>query len=172
MISSLGCTVQLQINNTRKAWRVSVGPLRAVLKDLLASKDSLKAETQNITKSFEDLDDQVNSETGYTLENSMGLEGTARGGEMYRAVPSRYHLSTQKMYELKTKLRCSCEGRAGHRLGPGLQVGAGASPAPCPFLQMWWTRPSSAASAGLTRNTNSACSASGFRCSTTCSACP
>uniref|UniRef100_A0A8C0PCT2 DC-STAMP domain containing 1 n=2 Tax=Canis lupus familiaris TaxID=9615 RepID=A0A8C0PCT2_CANLF len=107
VISSLGCTVQLQINNTRKAWRVSVGPLRAVLKDLLASKDSLKAETQNITKSFEDLDDQVNSETGYTLENSMGLEGTARGGEMYRAVPSRYHLSTQKMYELKTKLRCS-----------------------------------------------------------------
>ncbi|CAK7310852.1 E3 ubiquitin-protein ligase DCST1 [Vulpes lagopus] len=107
VISSLGCTVQLQINNTRKAWRISVGPLRAVLKDLLASKDSLKAETQNITKSFEDLDDQVNSETGYTLENSMGLEGTARGGEMYRAVPSRYHLSTQKMYELKTKLRCS-----------------------------------------------------------------
>lgn len=35
MISSLGCTVQLQINNTRKAWRISVGPLRAVLKDLL-----------------------------------------------------------------------------------------------------------------------------------------
>uniref|UniRef100_A0A8C0QX34 Uncharacterized protein n=1 Tax=Canis lupus dingo TaxID=286419 RepID=A0A8C0QX34_CANLU len=81
------------------------------LLSMRASKDSLKAETQNITKSFEDLDDQVNSETGYTLENSMGLEGTARGGEMYRAVPSRYHLSTQKMYELKTKLRCSCEGR-------------------------------------------------------------
>lgn len=35
VIASLGCTVELQINNTRAAWRVSTAPLRAVFKDLL-----------------------------------------------------------------------------------------------------------------------------------------
>ena len=35
VIASLGCTVELQINSTRTAWRVSTAPLRAVLKDLL-----------------------------------------------------------------------------------------------------------------------------------------
>lgn len=35
VVASLGCTVELQINNTRAAWRVSTAPLRAVFKDLL-----------------------------------------------------------------------------------------------------------------------------------------
>lgn len=35
VVASLGCTVELQLNNTRKAWRVSIAPLRAVFKDLL-----------------------------------------------------------------------------------------------------------------------------------------
>lgn len=37
MVASLGCTVELQINNTRAAWRVSTAPLRAVFKGLLVS---------------------------------------------------------------------------------------------------------------------------------------
>uniref|UniRef100_A0A452RGW1 Uncharacterized protein n=1 Tax=Ursus americanus TaxID=9643 RepID=A0A452RGW1_URSAM len=111
VIASLGCTVELQVNNTRAAWRVSTAPLRAVFKDLLGSKESLKAKTQNISKSFEDLDAQVNSDTGFTLENTTGSEGTARGAETHGARPPKRRLSTQKMYELKTKLRCSCEGQ-------------------------------------------------------------
>lgn len=35
VIASLGCTVELQINSTRTAWRISTAPLRAVFKDLL-----------------------------------------------------------------------------------------------------------------------------------------
>lgn len=35
VVASLGCTVELQINNTRAAWRVSTAPLRAVFKGLL-----------------------------------------------------------------------------------------------------------------------------------------
>ncbi|ELW62435.1 DC-STAMP domain-containing protein 1 [Tupaia chinensis] len=106
VVASLGCTVELQINNTRAAWRVSTAPLVAVFKDLLSSKESLKAETQNISASFEDLDAQVNSEVGYTPEDARDPE-TAQGIESRRAPASRPHLSTQKMYELKTKLRCS-----------------------------------------------------------------
>ncbi|XP_073904047.1 E3 ubiquitin-protein ligase DCST1 isoform X3 [Castor canadensis] len=107
VIASLGCTVELQINNTRAAWRVSTAPLRAVFKDLLGSKESLKAETQNISSAFEDLDAQVKSETGYSPEDAKGLEDTDQGKETRGAPHIRLHLSTQKLYELKTKLRCS-----------------------------------------------------------------
>nr|XP_012623343.1 DC-STAMP domain-containing protein 1 isoform X3 [Microcebus murinus]XP_012623344.1 DC-STAMP domain-containing protein 1 isoform X3 [Microcebus murinus] len=107
VISSLGCTVELQINNTRAAWRISTAPLRAVFKDLLGSKESLKAETQNITTSFQDLDGQVNSEAGYKPEDVSDSEKTAQGIKTHQAPASRFHLSTQKMYEMKTKLRCS-----------------------------------------------------------------
>ncbi|XP_032120757.1 E3 ubiquitin-protein ligase DCST1 isoform X1 [Sapajus apella] len=107
VIASLGCTVELQINNTRAAWRVSTAPLRAVFKDLLSSKELLRAETRNISTTFKDLDAQVNSETGYTPEEAVESGQTAQGREARQAPASRLHLSTQKMYELKTKLRCS-----------------------------------------------------------------
>nr|XP_040143587.1 E3 ubiquitin-protein ligase DCST1 isoform X3 [Ictidomys tridecemlineatus] len=101
VIASLGCTVEHQIKNARAAWRVSTAPLRAVFKDLLSSRASLRAETKNISTSFEDLDAQVNSEAGFVPED------TAQGAQARGAPRSRLHLSTQKMYELKTKLRCS-----------------------------------------------------------------
>ncbi|KAL4694927.1 hypothetical protein H8957_002026 [Semnopithecus entellus] len=107
VIASLGCTVELQINNTRAAWRISTAPLRAVFKDLLSSKELLRAETRNISTTFEDLDAQVNSETGYTPEDAVDSGETAQGREAHQAPASSLHLSTQKMYELKTKLRCS-----------------------------------------------------------------
>nr|KAF6413079.1 DC-STAMP domain containing 1 [Molossus molossus] len=108
VVASLGCTVELQLNNTRKAWRVSIAPLRAVFQDLLGSKKSLRAETHNISNSFEDLDAQVNGDTGYTPEDATGLEEeTAQQVRTHQAKASRYRVSTQKMYELKTKLRCS-----------------------------------------------------------------
>ncbi|XP_008046785.1 DC-STAMP domain-containing protein 1 isoform X1 [Carlito syrichta] len=107
VIASLGCTVELQINNTRTAWRVSTAPLRAVFKDLLGSRELLKAEIQNISTSFEDLDAQVKSETGYTPEDAVDSGEAAQGVEARHASASRLHLSTQKLYEMKTKLRCS-----------------------------------------------------------------
>ncbi|KAM5256610.1 E3 ubiquitin-protein ligase DCST1 isoform 2-T2 [Ctenodactylus gundi] len=107
VIASLGCTVELQINSTRTAWHVTTAPLRMVLRDLLHSKESLKVETQNISTSFEDLDAQVNSEAGYTPRDTLD-SGEAAHGPQPRGGPSaRAHLSTQKMYELKTKLRCT-----------------------------------------------------------------
>ncbi|XP_045839254.1 E3 ubiquitin-protein ligase DCST1 [Meles meles] len=127
VVASLGCTVELQVNNTRAAWRVSTAPLRAVFKDLLGSKDSLRAETRNISKSFEELDAQVKSDAGFVPEDMPGSDPMAHKGASQRALPPRRRaLSTQKMYELKTKLRCSCEGRGGAWGGvggAGLQAG-------------------------------------------------
>ncbi|XP_074174706.1 E3 ubiquitin-protein ligase DCST1 isoform X1 [Rhinolophus sinicus] len=126
VVASLGCTVELQINNTRAAWRVSTAPLRAVFKGLLGSKESLRAEAQNISSSFKDLDAQVSSETGYTPEKATVSEETAQGLRTHRTVASRHHLSTQKMYEMKTKLRCSSEGHPGRgRAGPATGPGCG-----------------------------------------------
>ncbi|KAM4861775.1 E3 ubiquitin-protein ligase DCST1 [Thomomys bottae] len=107
VVASLGCTVELQINNTRTAWRVSTAPFRAVFKDLLGSKESLKRETQNISTSFDELDAQVKSEAGYSPKDGMDLQRAAQGKET-RGVPKvKVPLSTQKMYELKTKMRCT-----------------------------------------------------------------
>ncbi|XP_016076856.1 PREDICTED: DC-STAMP domain-containing protein 1 [Miniopterus natalensis] len=110
VVASLGCTVDLQINNTRSAWRVSVAPLRALFKDLLSSQKTLKADTKNISNSFEkDLDAQVNSEAGYTSKDAEGLEQESQ--QRGRLSPAKAfgsrRLSTQKLYELRTKLRCS-----------------------------------------------------------------
>ncbi|XP_027776828.2 E3 ubiquitin-protein ligase DCST1 isoform X2 [Marmota flaviventris] len=107
VIASLGCTAEHQIKNARAAWRISTAPLRAVFKDLLSSRASLKAETKNISTSFEDLDAQVNSEAGFVPEDAADSEEAAQGAQARRAPRSRLHVSTQKMYELKTKLRCS-----------------------------------------------------------------
>lgn len=52
----------------------------------------------------------MKSETGYTPEDAVDSGETAQGREAHQAPASSLHLSTQKMYELKTKLRCSCEG--------------------------------------------------------------
>ncbi|XP_028609165.1 E3 ubiquitin-protein ligase DCST1 [Grammomys surdaster] len=103
VIASLGCTVELQINNTRAAWRVSTAPLRAVIKNMLSSKDSLQTEIQNVSVSFEDLDDQVKSDIGYSSEDRKTDPGT----EALGASRARPYLSTQMMYELRTKLRCT-----------------------------------------------------------------
>lgn len=72
----------------------------------------------------------MNSETGYAPADATGLEETAPGVGAHQAVAFRRRLSTQKMFELKTKLRCSCErrplwGRAGHAAEwawPGLRA--------------------------------------------------
>lgn len=108
------------------------------------SKESLRVETQNISNSFEDLDAQVNSDTGYTPEDATGLEEeAAQQVRTNQAKASRYHLSTQKMYELKTKLRCSSEGCPQVGQGGGRpwsrapEQGVGTSDSPCPFPQMW-----------------------------------
>ncbi|XP_004693698.1 PREDICTED: DC-STAMP domain-containing protein 1 [Condylura cristata] len=101
VVESLGCFVELQINNTRNVWRVSMSPLKAIFKDLLGSKESLRKETGNISNTFEELDTQVKSETGYTSSDTGALEKAG-----LRTEPLKY-LSTQKMFELKTKLRCS-----------------------------------------------------------------
>ncbi|XP_038624420.1 E3 ubiquitin-protein ligase DCST1 [Tachyglossus aculeatus] len=98
---SLGCTVELQVNNSREAWRVSTAPLRAVIRDLLHRAPELNAESRNVTLAFSELDEQVTSQEGYQATDE---EARATRG---RAGPGPPITDTQKMYELKTRLRCN-----------------------------------------------------------------
>ncbi|XP_072503246.1 E3 ubiquitin-protein ligase DCST1 isoform X1 [Notamacropus eugenii] len=104
VVLSLGCTVELQINHTRMAWRVSTSPLRTMFKELLRRKEELKLDTRNISNSFRELDDQVKSSNGYDPGASGELQGEAPDIRM--GLKGAKAFSTQKLYELKTKLRC------------------------------------------------------------------
>lgn len=73
----------------------------------------------------------MNSEAGYTPEDAVGLEETAPGVGAHHAVGVGRPLSTQKKFELKTKLRCSCERRP--RTPPPWQGGAGPGPRTWPW---------------------------------------
>ncbi|XP_067169208.1 E3 ubiquitin-protein ligase DCST1 [Apteryx mantelli] len=93
VIRSVGCVTELQVNHSRQLWQVSMAPLRAVMEDMVRSGRTLNAEMQNISRAFVALNEEVASEAGYDLRQGR------------RTAPPQA-LSTQKLYEMKTKLRC------------------------------------------------------------------
>ncbi|XP_056672291.1 E3 ubiquitin-protein ligase DCST1 isoform X7 [Monodelphis domestica] len=103
VVLSLGCTVEMQINHTRMAWRVSTSPLRSVFKELLSKKEDLKVDTRTISESFKELDAQVESNDGFESDASGASEDQ---GPTVRMGSEGMKPSTQKIYEFKTKLRC------------------------------------------------------------------
>ncbi|XP_040395233.1 E3 ubiquitin-protein ligase DCST1 isoform X2 [Cygnus olor] len=94
VIRAVGCVTELQVNHSRHLWRVSTVPLRMVMEDMVRSGQRLNAETQNISRAFVGLNEEVASEEGYDLKQGERTDSQAT-------------LSTQKLYEMKTKLRCT-----------------------------------------------------------------
>nr|XP_013797173.1 PREDICTED: DC-STAMP domain-containing protein 1 [Apteryx mantelli mantelli] len=115
VIRSVGCVTELQVNHSRQLWQAAErlegdddvaeeveegdGALALVLglaEDAQAAARSgrtLNAEMQNISRAFVALNEEVASEAGYDLRQGR------------RTAPPQA-LSTQKLYEMKTKLRC------------------------------------------------------------------
>ncbi|KAM6112536.1 E3 ubiquitin-protein ligase DCST1 [Phoenicopterus ruber ruber] len=91
---SLGCVAELQVNHSRHLWHVSTAPLRGVMEDMVRSGQTLSTEMQNISRAFVGLNEEVASEEGYDLRQQEGLDP--------QPAPS-----TQQLYEMKTKLRCT-----------------------------------------------------------------
>ncbi|KAM9264326.1 E3 ubiquitin-protein ligase DCST1 [Morus bassanus] len=91
---SLGCVAELQVNHSRHLWQVSTAPLRRVMEDMVRSGRTLSAETQNISRAFVGLNEEVASEAGYDLQQQQHPDP--------QSAPS-----TQQLYEMKTKLRCT-----------------------------------------------------------------
>uniref|UniRef100_A0A8B9N857 DC-STAMP domain containing 1 n=1 Tax=Accipiter nisus TaxID=211598 RepID=A0A8B9N857_9AVES len=91
---SLGCVAELQVNHSRQLWQVSTAPLRKVMEDMAVSGQTLGAEMQNISRAFVGLNEEVASEEGYDLQQRQHPDP--------QLAPS-----TQQLYEMKTKLRCT-----------------------------------------------------------------
>ncbi|XP_051497202.1 E3 ubiquitin-protein ligase DCST1 [Apus apus] len=89
---SMGCVTELQINHTRHLWRMSTAPLRRAMEDIVRSGKTLNTEAQNVSNSFVDLNDEVASDAGYDLAKKQD---------------SKRASSTQKRFEMKTKMRCN-----------------------------------------------------------------
>ncbi|CAN8206785.1 unnamed protein product [Coccothraustes coccothraustes] len=90
---SMECVVELQVNHTGHLWQASTAPLRQVVEELVKSAETLNTEMQNVSKAFVELNEQVANEEGYDLRQHPET-GKESG------------LSTQELYETKTKLRC------------------------------------------------------------------
>ncbi|XP_070806369.1 E3 ubiquitin-protein ligase DCST1 [Pituophis catenifer annectens] len=91
VVRSISCTVELQIENSKKAWKISLAPMRKILKDMVRSGKTLRSESQNISRSFTELNKQVTSRAGTESRLVREAEGSA---------------STQEVYEAKTRMRC------------------------------------------------------------------
>ncbi|XP_040982079.1 E3 ubiquitin-protein ligase DCST1 isoform X3 [Aquila chrysaetos chrysaetos] len=91
---SLGCVAELQVNHSRQLWQVSTAPLRRVMEDMARSGQTLSAEMQNISRTFVGLNKEVASEEGYDLRQRQHPD-------------TQLAPSTQQLYEMKTKLRCT-----------------------------------------------------------------
>ncbi|XP_078391548.1 DC-STAMP domain-containing protein 1 [Cetorhinus maximus] len=89
---SVGCTVELQINHTKKLWKLLIAPLREIIHNMKDNGKEFGKETKEVKTSFHDVNDQVISKQGY--DTSKEPSSTKR------------NLTTQKLFETKTKLRC------------------------------------------------------------------
>ncbi|XP_007436354.1 E3 ubiquitin-protein ligase DCST1 [Python bivittatus] len=91
VVRSISCTVELQIENSKKAWKISLAPMRKILKDMVRSRKTLRTDSQDVSRSFTELNEQVASKAGYDGRLVRGAEGSA---------------STQEVYKAKTRMRC------------------------------------------------------------------
>ncbi|XP_075593029.1 E3 ubiquitin-protein ligase DCST1 [Balearica regulorum gibbericeps] len=132
---SLGCVAELQVNHSRQLWRVSTAPMRRVMEDMAVrrggrrgwrgarggagpslcviavspptpaiwqrSGQTLSTEMQNISRAFVGLNEEVASEAGYDLRQQQQQQQQQQHPEPQSAP------STQQLYEMKTKLRCT-----------------------------------------------------------------
>ncbi|XP_069796235.1 E3 ubiquitin-protein ligase DCST1 [Narcine bancroftii] len=89
---SMGCTVELQINHTRQLWKMMMEPVKNIILNMKENSQTFGNDTRAVKNSFRDVNDQIVSREGFvpSVEPSM----------------DRGNISTQKLYEMKTKLRC------------------------------------------------------------------
>ncbi|XP_064899072.1 E3 ubiquitin-protein ligase DCST1 isoform X1 [Columba livia] len=91
---SLSCVAELQVNHSRQLWEMSTAPMHRVLESMARSGTTLNAETQNISRAFVGLNAEVASNAGFDLRER-------------REPPPPANLSTQQVFEKKTRLRCT-----------------------------------------------------------------
>ncbi|XP_067832141.1 E3 ubiquitin-protein ligase DCST1 [Heptranchias perlo] len=89
---SVGCTVELQINHTKKLWKLMLEPLKRIIQNMKENSMDFGKETSKVKHSFHDVNDQIISKQGYNTAKEPNS--------------GKRNLTTQKLFEMKTKMRC------------------------------------------------------------------
>ncbi|XP_067304660.1 E3 ubiquitin-protein ligase DCST1 isoform X4 [Pseudorasbora parva] len=89
--SSMGCHIDLQITHSKVMWRMLTEPYVQVVKEIVSDSEEFEKESQNVSKTFQKIRDEVMGRYGY---DSLGKESVHTAN------------STQEEYVEKTRSRC------------------------------------------------------------------
>ncbi|KAM5148045.1 E3 ubiquitin-protein ligase DCST1-like [Mantella aurantiaca] len=89
----IGCTAELQINNTKLLWKIISMPVKNILKNVVHNADEFKNIGNEVKSSFKDTKNEVESKSGYDVQKEEELHQGQK-------------ISTQKMFDFKNILRC------------------------------------------------------------------
>ncbi|RXN30367.1 DC-STAMP domain-containing 1 [Labeo rohita] len=89
--SSMGCNIDLQITHSKVMWRMLTEPYVQVVQEIVNDSGEFQEETQNVSKQFQNIRDEVMGQYGY---DSLGKESAHTSN------------STQEEYVVKTRARC------------------------------------------------------------------
>ncbi|XP_048009850.1 E3 ubiquitin-protein ligase DCST1 isoform X2 [Megalobrama amblycephala] len=89
--SSMGCNIDLQITHSKVMWRMLTEPYVQVVQEIVNDSEEFQKESQNVTKKFQKIRDEVMGRYGY---DSLGKESVHTAN------------STQEEYVVKTRARC------------------------------------------------------------------
>ncbi|XP_059498965.1 E3 ubiquitin-protein ligase DCST1 [Stegostoma tigrinum] len=89
---SVGCTIELQINHTKTLWKLMLNPLRQIIRNMKENGKEFGEETKKVKSSFVKVNEEILMKQGYDISREK----------------SKAHskMSTQILYEMRTKLRC------------------------------------------------------------------
>ncbi|KAL4646718.1 DC-STAMP domain-containing protein 1 [Arapaima gigas] len=88
---SIGCNIDLQIEQSKIMWRAVIDPFMEVLQEVVNERDVLLAEAKNVSMNFQGIRDEMMGDYGYDPLNKE---------------PSMAKNSTQEMFIAKTMMRC------------------------------------------------------------------
>ncbi|CAH2327541.1 E3 ubiquitin- ligase DCST1 [Pelobates cultripes] len=97
---SFGCTVELQINNSRKLWKVMTVPLKAIVKNTIVRAKELKDDSNGIKEAFLETESEVEGTEGYDTKTEEEREKNEKESSKNKT------LGTQKKFSVKSVLRC------------------------------------------------------------------
>ncbi|XP_077327691.1 E3 ubiquitin-protein ligase DCST1-like [Lithobates pipiens] len=93
-VRSIGCTAELQINNTKLLWKMMSTPVKSILKNIVKETRKFNNIGTEVKSSFADTKEEVEGKKGYDIKKEEQLLNTKRT------------TTTQKKFDIKTMLRC------------------------------------------------------------------
>ncbi|XP_062897981.1 E3 ubiquitin-protein ligase DCST1 isoform X2 [Mobula hypostoma] len=98
---SVGCTVELQVNHTKLLWKLMLHPLKNIILNMMDDSRKFGKGTTQVKNSFNEVNNQIISKEGYDFSKEQS--------------DKERNLTTQKLFEQKTKMRCESIVKKGIR---------------------------------------------------------